>query len=172
ADIDMSFFISEDIILLFFFFQAEDGIRDGHVTGVQTCALPISDRQTSKSQTTTGRSACDGSTADSADRGSSPVASTAGATRSDRRGVVLPPFLVVLAFLLRPSSLHKSRSRSWPSVEARDLAPPDVRARRAWLFGGPASYVETLLSVAPDGWADSSLLPRRNDRKSATNGYT
>src|SRR5437870_10810448 len=29
-------------ILYSFFFQAEDGIRDGHVTGVQTCALPIS----------------------------------------------------------------------------------------------------------------------------------
>src|SRR5687767_16036224 len=28
--------------LLFFFFQAEDGIRDKLVTGVQTCALPIS----------------------------------------------------------------------------------------------------------------------------------
>src|SRR5437870_12700433 len=28
--------------VFFFFFQAEDGIRDGHVTGVQTCALPIS----------------------------------------------------------------------------------------------------------------------------------
>src|SRR2546422_5585547 len=28
----------------FFFFQAEDGIRDVAVTGVQTCALPISDR--------------------------------------------------------------------------------------------------------------------------------
>src|SRR5207245_7542258 len=27
--------------LLFFFFQAEDGIRDATVTGVQTCALPI-----------------------------------------------------------------------------------------------------------------------------------
>src|SRR5258708_15406695 len=26
----------------FFFFQAEDGIRDDRVTGVQTCALPIS----------------------------------------------------------------------------------------------------------------------------------
>ena len=26
----------------FFFFQAEDGIRDDLVTGVQTCALPIS----------------------------------------------------------------------------------------------------------------------------------
>src|SRR5205085_4804179 len=29
-------------VLLFFFFQAEDGIRDLTVTGVQTCALPIS----------------------------------------------------------------------------------------------------------------------------------
>src|SRR5256885_3773993 len=28
--------------MLFFFFQAEDGIRDYKVTGVQTCALPIS----------------------------------------------------------------------------------------------------------------------------------
>ena len=28
-------------ILGFFFFQAEDGIRDIGVTGVQTCALPI-----------------------------------------------------------------------------------------------------------------------------------
>src|SRR5690606_40721383 len=27
--------------LRYFFFQAEDGIRDFHVTGVQTCALPI-----------------------------------------------------------------------------------------------------------------------------------
>src|SRR5690606_39666781 len=30
------------LFLSFFFFQAEDGIRDFHVTGVQTCALPIS----------------------------------------------------------------------------------------------------------------------------------
>src|SRR5699024_11986468 len=30
-----------DNFLLFFFFQAEDGIRDRNVTGVQTCALPI-----------------------------------------------------------------------------------------------------------------------------------
>src|SRR5690606_40941229 len=29
------------LISCFFFFQAEDGIRDFHVTGVQTCALPI-----------------------------------------------------------------------------------------------------------------------------------
>src|SRR2546425_5385201 len=30
---------------VFFFFQAEDGIRDKLVTGVQTCALPISSRR-------------------------------------------------------------------------------------------------------------------------------
>src|SRR2546430_3327357 len=30
------------LCLFFFFFQAEDGIRDLTVTGVQTCALPIS----------------------------------------------------------------------------------------------------------------------------------
>src|SRR5690606_40687716 len=33
----------EDAVI--FFFQAEDGIRDFHVTGVQTCALPISFRR-------------------------------------------------------------------------------------------------------------------------------
>src|SRR5260370_25263832 len=31
-------------VLFVFFFQAEDGIRDSSVTGVQTCALPISAR--------------------------------------------------------------------------------------------------------------------------------
>src|SRR5256885_5843703 len=36
-------FLSVYIVLFFFFFfQAEDGIRDYKVTGVQTCALPIS----------------------------------------------------------------------------------------------------------------------------------
>ena len=29
------------MVVLFFFFQAEDGIRDIGMTGVQTCALPI-----------------------------------------------------------------------------------------------------------------------------------
>src|SRR6266498_5898899 len=32
------------LFVVFFFFQAEDGIRDADVTGVQTCALPISSR--------------------------------------------------------------------------------------------------------------------------------
>src|SRR5699024_11902041 len=39
------YYVNSDIILelFFFFFQAEDGIRDRNVTGVQTCALPILD---------------------------------------------------------------------------------------------------------------------------------
>src|SRR2546430_8925407 len=34
--------VCEIDVFFFFFFQAEDGIRDLTVTGVQTCALPIS----------------------------------------------------------------------------------------------------------------------------------
>src|SRR5699024_11796235 len=33
--------VSLPCIFISFFFQAEDGIRDRNVTGVQTCALPI-----------------------------------------------------------------------------------------------------------------------------------
>src|SRR6266498_858468 len=60
----------------FFFFQAEDGIRDADVTGVQTCALPISaseqaDRLTSRVETYTvpsGANATTGSDARSMSR--------------------------------------------------------------------------------------------------------
>src|SRR5437763_8576330 len=34
-------FTPKSFLFFFFFFQAEDGIRDTSVTGVQTCALPI-----------------------------------------------------------------------------------------------------------------------------------
>src|SRR3989441_8250008 len=40
-----SWLLDRSVFLLFFFFQAEDGIRDKLVTGVQTCALPISARE-------------------------------------------------------------------------------------------------------------------------------
>src|SRR5437879_11576712 len=36
------FYRLRNFFCFFFFFQAEDGIRDTSVTGVQTCALPIS----------------------------------------------------------------------------------------------------------------------------------
>src|SRR2546422_4496971 len=43
--VDLEFFFCDSFVsffVFFFFFQAEDGIRDVAVTGVQTCALPIS----------------------------------------------------------------------------------------------------------------------------------
>ena len=39
---------SDSMVMFFFFFQAEDGIRDTSVTGVQTCALPIYSRPTAE----------------------------------------------------------------------------------------------------------------------------
>src|SRR5438105_12374531 len=39
------FFVLLYFFFFFFFFQAEDGIRDPLMTGVQTCALPISARR-------------------------------------------------------------------------------------------------------------------------------
>src|SRR2546422_9363027 len=41
--------------MFFFFFQAEDGIRDVAVTGVQTCALPISHREVAASPAAVAR---------------------------------------------------------------------------------------------------------------------
>src|SRR5438034_8258628 len=43
--------------VFFFFFQAEDGIRDHCVTGVQTCALPISYRRGSSTPARTAKAA-------------------------------------------------------------------------------------------------------------------
>src|SRR5256885_14029529 len=43
---------------IFFFFQAEDGIRDYKVTGVQTCALPISENDVSRGNRCKTRSNC------------------------------------------------------------------------------------------------------------------
>src|SRR2546430_9429047 len=47
-----------DRVQLFFFFQAEDGIRDLTVTGVQTCALPISGARRPGRRAPAGTDAC------------------------------------------------------------------------------------------------------------------
>src|SRR2546430_5530129 len=63
---------------LFFFFQAEDGIRDLTVTGVQTCALPI--LAAPGSAQCTGQSRCPPPAQTSA--GCSPAAPTAAGCRT------------------------------------------------------------------------------------------
>src|SRR6266568_1317349 len=82
---------------MFFFFQAEDGIRDGTVTGVQTCALPISSWRVRSSQTCPRRPPTPGAGQDDRriDRGENEFRpDTAGAmvhvfqVRGDNRGGV------------------------------------------------------------------------------------
>src|SRR2546425_11937767 len=48
------------MIVFFFFFQAEDGIRDKLVTGVQTCALPIYPNAATKLKKAAQTTACSG----------------------------------------------------------------------------------------------------------------
>src|SRR5205823_10892480 len=86
---------------LFFFFQAEDGIRDKLVTGVQTCALPISQFRHS------------GGTADG--REASFVAINKGARRLPARAS--PDVVGGPATLLRSEERRvgkECRSRWWP----------------------------------------------------------
>src|SRR6266700_4408106 len=80
---------------LHFFFKAEDGIRDFHVTGVQTCALPISGhrcrgRATALSRGTTGNRHALTSVPNWSDHEPEPTAGAAGmeqrGARLDRRG--------------------------------------------------------------------------------------
>src|SRR5437016_10105606 len=60
-------------MLIYFFFQAEDGIRDWSVTGVQTCALPIFPRSARKPRS---HSAAGGSGPPTGSRGNSETSST------------------------------------------------------------------------------------------------
>src|SRR5690348_18174879 len=90
-----------DVVLLFFFFQAEDGIRDGRVTGVQTCALPICRCRTSARiapETNSPSATADwpqlansGCSWLDAQRAASPIASISGGpmTRKDRKSIRL-----------------------------------------------------------------------------------
>src|SRR6266851_8415191 len=69
------FGVAGPVVPKFFFFLAEDGIRDRDVTGVQTCALPISAGCGGTSQTGTPRCR----------RLASPLAAGAAARSEERR---------------------------------------------------------------------------------------
>src|SRR5437879_13821067 len=75
------------VVCFFFFFQAEDGIRDTSVTGVQTCALPISGGAGSGHPDRRSGERADGLETDPrSGRGGSPV-SPGPAKRSEERRV-------------------------------------------------------------------------------------
>src|SRR6266498_5302558 len=104
-----------------FFFQAEDGIRDADVTGVQTCALPISaydvQRACGTSLTTTVQ------LAQRIARGEIEAAIAGGVdTTSDAPIVYSKP----LARIVRDSARGKTpvaRLRPWLRLHPRDLKP-------------------------------------------------
>src|SRR5699024_11823962 len=70
------------IVQLFFFFQAEDGIRDRNVTGVQTCALPISECDRRGDQLHRAIAACE---RDHPDRGCAGSSRSASQRSEERR---------------------------------------------------------------------------------------
>src|SRR5882762_6444736 len=65
-------------MIFVFFFQAEDGIRDSSVTGVQTCALPIAARVAPADRADHGKSGRFGPRADRAVTGAAPEARAQG----------------------------------------------------------------------------------------------
>src|SRR5438034_2325314 len=101
-----------------FFFQAEDGIRDHRVTGVQTCALPISN---SNATTNGGTPSGDSSTpkAQTSDSGSSSVEVAAAISVS----VVHASSLAIL-----PDHRHRSEERR-VGKEGRSRARTDQDAQ-------------------------------------------
>src|SRR5699024_11743850 len=81
------------VYCFFFFFQAEDGIRDRNVTGVQTCALPIlastaaSSRSVSSLSGAASPDSPPGASGESSSVGSSAAGSIPSRARSEERRV-------------------------------------------------------------------------------------
>src|SRR5205823_7883338 len=83
------------IFVFFFFFQAEDGIRDKLVTGVQTCALPILRTAMSPSSRYTTERVCS-STAEASDATNSSSSPIPSRTGDPRRATTIFPGSSVL----------------------------------------------------------------------------
>src|SRR5687768_17776666 len=93
----------------FFFFQAEDGIRDVAVTGVQTCALPISEIAHIKPKTIVAL----GATAAQA-----LVGSAAKVTR-DRGKPIPSPLAPLVTLTVHPSSIRSEERRVGKECRSR-----------------------------------------------------
>src|SRR5687768_17765116 len=98
----------------FFFFQAEDGIRDVAVTGVQTCALPICsrlERARYRRRTRRARWCC--------------VRSRRGCDRSEEHTSELQSRLHLVCRLLlekkkKKKTTHKKRKKNYDNIKRND----------------------------------------------------
>src|SRR5437870_11896680 len=109
-----------------FLFQAEDGIRDGHVTGVQTCALPISPAGTTSMPPHRRRRSAARTTSPTVPSDASPGGAVVGPATTP-----LTPQAPRLALALRTRRAIWVRPRPLrPSPRGRRRPPlPPVRAR-------------------------------------------
>src|SRR5271166_819661 len=163
----------------FFFFQAEDGIRDGHVTGVQTCALPIwvssapagADRASSTVVTTAAHSgvkspfntpAPPNVVSSRTDRSSnSPSGSLSGVSGRDRASISpassarprrsIPDFAAPTR-IVSAASRQSSGSLSvhWHTVRANDSdISPSASARAIWGWAAARRTQAVCATAAP-----------------------
>src|SRR5437868_15488786 len=106
-----------------FFFQAEDGIRDRNVTGVQTCALPIlAESRCPRAEVALGKGQADN-----------------GATRSEERRVGKEcrsrwstDHLMKKKPVTQPNTHSRKTRANRPAVEQRTSAPSIRPLTRRW----------------------------------------
>src|SRR5690606_40598077 len=114
-----------------FFFQAEDGIRVFHVTGVQTCALPISRR--AERRPDAGWDPVRPATGEERDEGQAPRPKRAGSTPAASSSSVVNRRGATSGRLLSPSAQASSPIRArvtHPSVQG----PPHALVNEAALM--------------------------------------
>src|SRR3712207_8715108 len=127
----------EEFNICVFFFQAEDGIRDIGVTGVQTCALPISLNSPSRvgSSITSGAGLdvdASGAELDSSSDDVGELAST-------------PPASGLSDCAPHPEKVSR-RARSRPPVDRNRIVPPLVGTAQAWVRASRRSSGRVLRS--------------------------
>src|SRR5258708_30230859 len=140
------------VCIFFFFFQAEDGIRDDLVTGVQTCALPISATCAAWDHPLFNRVIGAGVIGPLDERGIDQVVGHFDATGRTPcvevyPGITPPELIAALERAGLRDSGHGYESHVLETGRAIDVAVPDVTVRRV----GPAEYVR-LGELVRDGF--------------------
>src|SRR6266511_4933510 len=132
----------------FFFFQAEDGIRDFHVTGVQTCALPISSIGVDVPRPVTRRHVAqiiEARTAELFDHVAREI-EAAGATNRLQAGMVLTGGGALLTGIARAA-------RDQLGMSARVMAPTGVGGLTESIASPPYSAASGLLIWGARNWS-------------------
>src|SRR5690606_22481697 len=140
-----------------FFFQAEDGIRDFHVTGVQTCALPISEHFRGKRVLVVGG----GASAVQFLGALAPITDTLWATRRPpvwRTDDFTPEAGAAAVALVERRVAQGLPPESVVSVTGLMLRPQEREAERLGAYAARRPMFER---IEPDGvrWADGSFEP-------------